>query len=434
MAAMRISSLLAILVLALPAAAQGVPDFGTAAAEVGDGVRKTRARDYVGAEAAFDQALEKEPAIAMIYALRGDARARQRKFKEAVADYGKAVELDPKDARWYRSRASARLNLGDAKGAITDLDKALEIAPKETTALALRAQARWSLHEYDTALADYDAAIAANPQNYQAVINRGNARLAVAQFEPAIEDFSTILGINPDYAPAYNGRASAHVALGNTKEALEDLEAAIWVARENPFGYMTRARVHLARGDLDKARADMKQAAELGEKSGTTLFGVGRFQFDLGEAKQAVVTLQHALAAETPAQEYTRLFLCLARMKAGEAAKGAAELKAHLAQREKKDDWFVKVASFLTGSLDEAAFLKAAENENKHLQREQLCEASWYAGAKAWIGGDTARAKPLFEQCVAAKVTQFIEHESSLAALRLIAAANKPAKTDEKKN
>jgi len=155
-----------------------------------------------------------------------------------------------------------------------------------------------------------------------------------------------------------------------------------------------------------------------GDQKGRPLFGLARFEYDSGNIEDARTHLQKIVAANDPQLEYARLYLCLAQMRLGQKEKGQEELKAYLAERKEKDDWFTKVAGFLSGGLSEEDFLKAAADGNKWLAREQECEAYWYAGAARLAAGDKETAKAYFEKCVATNVRNFIEWESASTALR----------------
>lgn len=66
----------------------------------------------------------------MAYNGRGSAKDDLKDYEGAIADYDKALELDPQDTGAYFARGNAKYNLKDYAGAITDYDKAIKLAPK----------------------------------------------------------------------------------------------------------------------------------------------------------------------------------------------------------------------------------------------------------------------------------------------------------------
>ncbi|HEV2666557.1 MAG TPA: tetratricopeptide repeat protein, partial [Blastocatellia bacterium] len=54
----------------------------------------------------------------------------RRDFDGAMADFNKALELNPKDVLASYQRGVMRFERGDNDGAISDFDKAIELAAK----------------------------------------------------------------------------------------------------------------------------------------------------------------------------------------------------------------------------------------------------------------------------------------------------------------
>jgi lipoprotein NlpI len=120
-------------------------------------------------------------------------------------------------------------------------------------------------------------------------------------------------------------------------------------------------------------------------------------------------------------REYAHLYLFLARCRTGVPAKrmqASRELLRHLESRESEDDWFAFVGGYLTGSIDADKLLAEARTGTPHRQREKLCEAHAYIGARLMIAGDTAAARKRFQQAVDTKVGSFMEYNTSAAELR----------------
>ena len=84
-------------------------------------------RDFAGAIADLDSALQLKPNDAWALRSRGEAKSGLGDFAGAIADLDLALQLEPDNARALRSRGEAKRMLGDSAGAIADLDLALQL-------------------------------------------------------------------------------------------------------------------------------------------------------------------------------------------------------------------------------------------------------------------------------------------------------------------
>lgn len=80
----------------------------------------------------------------------------------------------------------------------------------------------------------------------------------------------------------------------------------------------------------------------------------------------------------------------------------------------------MQVGRFLTGQITEVDFLRAAANANSQSNREQHCEAYFYAGAKRLVENDKAGAADFFEKCLGTGVNTFEEYQSAEAELKVL--------------
>jgi tetratricopeptide (TPR) repeat protein len=400
-------------------------DFGAATPHLQSGVQKMRARDFEGAEEDFTKAIDAAPDQPVCYLMRAQVRLNLGKHREAREDCDRAIDIDGSARGAYSLRGRVRMALEDYKGAIEDFDAAITTNPGDVGALMERGAARQQLQRYEGAIADFTKVIETSPQGAgQAHYRRGLVREMVGDYAAAIEDYNAVLAMNAEWGMGYYNRAQCKEAMGDTKGALEDFEVAIYCDEDNPSFYHARGRLRARLGDAEQAEADFAKAHELAPSDPGALFDRARYFFDSGKFKEARQALTDSIAGdETPGdREYKHLYLCLVNMMLGQKDEGVAGLAKFLDAREKKGDWFENVAKFLTGKMTEEEFLAAAKDENKHREREHLCEAYWYVGAVHLAAGDTAKAKDYFEKCVATKTTRFIEYESARMALKRLTA------------
>ena len=100
------------------------------------------------------------------------------------------------------------------------------------------------------------------------------------------------------------------------------------------------------------------------------------------------------------------------------ASEGSKELKIStklLRKRVKKAIWPGPVAAYLVGPLGEAELFAAAQSETTNLAARQLCQAYFYAGAKAKREGRTDSALAFFVAAASQGRSSLVECESYLA-------------------
>jgi|GEM_PF-4248833 len=192
--------------------------------EQGDKLQKQK--DYDGAIAQYDRAIELDPNNAVAYSNRGIAKGTKNDTDGAIADFTSAIKINPKLAMAYRCRGVARKLNGDLDGAIADFTSAIEINPKFALAYRGRGDTKLSKKDYIAAIADFTRAIELNPKYADAYNDRGVAKKHNGDLDGAIADFTSAIEINPKNARAYNNRGDARKAKGWASGALADYNTA----------------------------------------------------------------------------------------------------------------------------------------------------------------------------------------------------------------
>src|SRR4051794_20904498 len=247
-------------------------------------------------------------------------------------------------------------------------------------ALYNRGNAYVTKGEHDQAIADFDAALKLDPNNASILNNRGSARSEKGEGDAALADFDAAIKVNPRYAAAYFNRANALAAKGETERALKDYDAAIRNNRRNVNAYIARGALHLAGGASVKARADMRQAARL--------------------APRNVYAVLWSDIAERRAKQKGRL-----------AARGGMkglDMKT----------WPAPVIRLYAGEIKPDAVLAGADSASDTVKAAQLCEANFYSGEYALIGGNREDAAKLFQTAVKDCPRGFLEGIAAAAELK----------------
>jgi len=359
-------------------------------------------------------------------------KLKAKDVKGALEDFEKILELDPKLVGVWKASGDLKGRLGDHKGAIAAYTEALDIQ-EHAVLFRSRAIAKQQLKDYAAAEKDYAKSVELNANDANTFYGRARMRENMGDLEGALKDFKTVTSLAATFGQAYLNLANVKAALGKFKGAMEDYDNALFLieGKAQSGVIMSRARTKMLMGDEKGAREDFANAVKMDPDSHQTLFSRGLFRFDQKMYKEAVADFRKSLEMDAAAHEYGRLYVCLARMYLGEKEAAQKEMGEYLDGREKQDDWFVKVAGFLAGRITEDDFLKATQDDNEYTTREQSCEAYWYVGATAHAAGDKKKALQFMGLCVAVRVHNFIEFQSSRAVLMRAEKANKASKATE---
>ena len=121
----------------------------------------------------------------------GKQKYNKKDYQGAIADLNKAIELNPKDARAYYNRGVVKDELKQYKEAIADYTEAIKLNPKYSYAYNNRGVVKGKLKQHKEAIADFDKDIELNPEYAQAYYNRGLAYRELGQKEKADTDSRT---------------------------------------------------------------------------------------------------------------------------------------------------------------------------------------------------------------------------------------------------
>jgi tetratricopeptide (TPR) repeat protein len=162
-----------LVVLALPAGAQGDPNERWCAGE-GDPTAEQRIAACSAVIAAGGSDARK---IASAYNSRGGQFYYKGEHLRAIADYDQAIRLDPEYAHALNNRCWANAVIGRLAAGLADCDRAARLSPDNGNVYENRAFIHLKLGDYDRAVADYDAAFRLEPESGDVLYGRGIAKL-----------------------------------------------------------------------------------------------------------------------------------------------------------------------------------------------------------------------------------------------------------------
>lgn len=202
------------------------------------GYRQLQNRNYQGAIAEFNRAIQLDPNFKEAYSGRGLAQLQSGQVPQALDSYNRILQLDPKSAIAYSGMALVRSRLGDERQAKLDTEKSASLLAQQTSRHLYQSQLSllelsiatagqtpetdvWGLIEqgyrqidarnFRAALDRFNQAIKLMPSgSARPYIDRGVAYFWMQDYRSAIADFSTAIRFNPFYVKAYEYRARAY--------------------------------------------------------------------------------------------------------------------------------------------------------------------------------------------------------------------------------
>lgn len=358
-----------------------------------------------------DEGAPSAPADPARHVALGDQHLERRDWSAADREYSEALRLAPSLARAWSGRGWARVSAGRLEDGEADCTKAVELDPADAAAWRRRADSRRRLGKLPEALEDFRKAAALDPADASVSDDAGEILRALGRNVEAEPEFGEAIRRDGRLVDAWIHRAVARHELGRIEEAEADFARAVELDPKNAKAWSERARARLRRGDFAKAVEDAEQAADLRPDDAPVARAYARAH--AGRAAEALEDFRRIAGAHDPAW----LWIWLLRTRAGEEGPATLELQNTLRIRM-KSDWFSTIANFLTGSMTEESFLKAAESGDTKEVREQDCEANYYAGMKRLFAGDKARAADFFRESVESGLVDLPEHAASRVELQ----------------
>jgi len=350
----------------------------------------------------------------------GTAKRLKRDYPGALADLDRALERNPAMAEAYLARGSIRALRNDPAGALADHTRAIELKPDLATAYVERGNLHRTQQRVDLAIADYDRAIALQPKLVSAHYNRGLAHEARSDRVAALRDFDAALALNPNYAPAYNGRGLTRQARGNLNGALADFSEAIRRSMDYTPAYFNRGATQRMRGDLTAALADYDKLLELAPTYPNAHLNRAHVRQALGQFEGALADYDRAIELARTGTQYGQLFRALVQRRLQRKDAGA-ELSRRLGTWSAS--WSMTIGRFLTGAMNEEEFL-VESRANPALPASRRCEAHYFAGMMRLLRADPVGARDHFQQSVAANQRRLPAHQLAAAELARLQAAD----------
>ncbi|NET30833.1 MAG: tetratricopeptide repeat protein [Cyanothece sp. SIO1E1] len=231
------------------------------------GITKANEKDYEGAIAAFDQALEDNPELIEAYYNRGLAHFNLGNAQGAIADYTRALQLETDHVKVYYARGLAYLVTSNLDAAIADAKQAILLQPDYAAAYSLLGTIRQRQGETEKAIASYKKAAERYLDQHDVTHCRrclGKIRKLQSVSEPDAQPPhppNTAVFV-PDIA-AFLQQAVEKAKQKDYRGAMEDLDWVLQLDPQDAQAYASRGQVSAELGDWQGAIEDYQQAANL---------------------------------------------------------------------------------------------------------------------------------------------------------------------------
>lgn len=263
-------------------------------------------------------------------------------FAQAEGDQGhydqryaaKAESIAEDDADGLYRRGNASLVRGQAARALEDLDQAVKLKPTALNFQA-RARAKAALKRPQEALADLEESLRLDPASTEARLFRVPLRMAVGDTVGAGEDLAELDRLLSPIANLRRNLAALHARRGENALAIRQYD--LWIeshAQDGKIPGTIGARCWMRtrmKAELDKALEDCRKAVDLDSGDPTARGYLGWTLLRTGDLSQSLKSFDASIKLmSTPLTLYGR---GLARLRAGDTARGLADIEA--ARREK---------------------------------------------------------------------------------------------------
>lgn len=218
----------------------------------------------------------------------GNTKREGKDYEGAIAEFDRAIELNANDSQAYFDRGVAFYEKGNAQRAVEDFTQVLRLDPKNAAAFYYRGETRLKLGDRQGALDDLNQSVQLDPNSARTYQSRGNTHAEMGNEQAAVEDYTRAIQADPNLAPAYLNRCLSHSNLNNQARAIEDCSKAISLKPNYAFAYQNRGLAHRRNEDFQKALEDLNVAIRLIPNDADPYYNRGLARMDMGDRKGAI--------------------------------------------------------------------------------------------------------------------------------------------------
>jgi tetratricopeptide (TPR) repeat protein len=253
------------------------------------------------AEAAFRQAVQLEPSLAVAQLDLGLILGREGKLDEAIASLGESLRLDPgiEGGHMFRGIFLHQANRQDE--ARTELQKEIDAHPSNGEALTWLGMVELSAGHPERAVGPFDRAAELRPDDLNLLEFRGRAHNLVAR-----DSYARMARLDPTSWHVHKVQAELFADEGKHAEAIAEYEAAIKQQDRNPDLYEGVGDEYRKLNQLEAAQRMYAKELELSPQNAIAKYDLGSTDIELGDNDAGVTLLQSMIEAYpgSPVAEY----------------------------------------------------------------------------------------------------------------------------------
>ncbi len=355
-------------------------------------------KDFDGAKAAFDKAIEMQPKRAGTYADLGAVEMLRGDRAKAEAAFMKAIETDENSSVAHLALANFRWATGDLPAAERSLKRALELEPKNI--MANRALGNLYMGTRRAELAEpYFRTVADVAPGQEGKFALADYYIRLRKIDSARDVLKPMTADQASYVEASVRLANLEASAEKNEEAHRILDGVLAKDPKNASALVTRGKLLLVEGNTINALTALKTAADANPRSLEARLALGRTHAIRGSLKEAIATYNEALTIDGNSIE-ARMALAELQIANGMAADAVPLLTKVVEQQP----YNLNARLALFQGLMAAGDLPQATNQVAIMQKISPESASVHAaaGALALMKKDEAGARAAYSRALAA--------------------------------
>ncbi len=254
--------------------------------------------------AAYQQAIEKDPAFAVAYAGLADSYNSlgsysvlpgPEAYPKAKAAAQKALELNPSLAQAHKALAFAHeMYEWDWAAAEKEYRRALELDPGDANTLHWFGDFLAEMGRPQEAFALLHRAHESDPLSMVVSIDYAGSLFSSGRREDTFQRFTKMLELEPNFAPARAGLGWTLEKAGRCDEAIPAFQKALELSKENQVYRASLAHAFACAGKRKEANAILGELLALSKKEYVSPHSIAVIYAALGEKNQAFEWLERA--------------------------------------------------------------------------------------------------------------------------------------------
>ena len=191
------------------------------------GIKLLAEKNFKGALAEFNKALQGDPTFSDAYVGKGDALKGEEDYQSAAVAYSRAIEIDQNSPGAYNGRGEVLLEAGRFDEAAADFARALELDPSNPVILSNMGHILINSRDPVAAIRRLDDALAQNDKDARAFRDRGYAHALLQDFKAAEADLKKAAEVDPTDYENFAMMANIYLFQENFPAAIDALTQSI---------------------------------------------------------------------------------------------------------------------------------------------------------------------------------------------------------------